>query len=433
MRQLVRQTIGSAIAVAALSALLIWAGQLVSSSHASSPAAATPTPVALTMSTTPSNGFTEVAKVVTPAVVNITTVTMEKVSDSRGVPDEWRERMEEFFGGPGGPFGPRGFRGPQGYGEPREHRGGGQGSGVIVSPDGYILTNNHVIDGARTVTVTLPDKREFSGKIVGADPKTDLAVVKIDGQNLPTVSWGDATKLQVGEYVLPARNPFGLNSTVTLGIVSALGRGHMGISQYEDFIQTDAAINPGNSGGALINTAGELVGINTAIISQTGGYQGVGFAVPASMAKPVFESIVKTGKVVRGHLGVAIQDLTQDLAKSFGLKQAKGALVSSVAEDSPAQRAGLKQGDVIVAYQGKPVEDPAALQREVTHTPVNTKATLKIIRDGREQEVTVTIGEQTETTQVASSESGVDNALAWLEVQSLDLHAARARGLHGKA
>src|SRR5207249_10359463 len=219
-----------------------------------------------------------------------------------------------------------------------------QVSCVIVSPDGYILTNHHMIDGARTVTITLPDKREYSGKIVGADPKTDLAVVKIDGQNLPTVSWGDATKLQVGEYVLAVGNPFGLNSTVTLGIVSALGRGHMGISQYEDFIQTDAAINPGNSGGALVNTKGELVGLNTAIFSQTGGYQGVGFAVPASMAKPVFESLVKTGKVVRGYLGVAIQELTQDLAKSFGLEQAKGALVSSVAEDSPAERAGIKQG-----------------------------------------------------------------------------------------
>ena len=306
------------------------------------------------------------------------------------------------------------------------------GSGVIVSPDGYIITNNHVVDGASELTVTLPDKREFKAKIVGADPKTDLAVIKIDASNLPHVRWGDSSKLQVGEYVLAVGNPFGLNSTVTLGIVSALGRGHMGITQYEDFIQTDAAINPGNSGGALINTAGELVGINTAIISQTGGYQGVGFAVPASMAKPVFESIVKTGKVVRGHLGVAIQDLTQDLAKSFGLKQAKGALVSSVAEDSPAQRAGLKQGDVIVAYQGKPVEDAAALQREVTHTPVNTKATLKIIRDGREQEVTVTIGEQAETVKVAGADFSTENALAGVEVQSLDLQAARELGLHGK-
>ena len=202
MRQLVRQTIGSAIAVAALSTLLIWGIQSLPFSHASSPVASTAVPVTITMNAMPANGFTEVAKAVTPAVVNITTVTGGKVSDSRGVPEELRERMEEFFGGPGGPFSPRGFHGPQapGLGEPREHRGSGLGSGVIVSPDGYILTNNHVIEGARTVTITLPDKREFPGKIVGADPKTDLAVVKIDGQNLPTVSWGDATKLQVGEY-----------------------------------------------------------------------------------------------------------------------------------------------------------------------------------------------------------------------------------------
>ena len=340
-----------------------------------------------------------------------------------------RDPMDEFFRSPFGPFGPFGPQGPM---PPQEPHGGGIGSGVIVSPDGHIITNNHVVDGANELTVTLPDKREFKGKIVGTDPKTDLAVVKIDAPNLPYVRWGDSSKLQVGEYVLAVGNPFGLNSTVTLGIVSALGRGHMGITQYEDFIQTDAAINPGNSGGALINTAGELVGINTAIVSQTGGYQGVGFAVPANMAKPVFESLVKNGKVVRGYLGVAIQDLTQDLAKSFGVKQAKGALVSSVAEDSPAQRAGLKQGDVIVAYQGKPVEDPAALQREVTHTPVNTKATLKVIRDGREQEVTVIIGEQAETVKVASADSSTENALAGLEVQSLDMQTARELGLHGK-
>jgi serine protease Do len=433
MRQLVRQTMGSAIAVAALSALLIWGGQSLSNSHASSPAASMPTPVALTMSPVPSNGFTEVAKAVTPAVVNITTVTVEKVSESRGVPDELRERMEEFFGRPGGPSGPHGFRGPQGPGEPREHRRGGQGSGVIVSPDGYILTNNHVIDGARTVTITLPDKREFSGRIVGADPKTDLAVVKIDGQNLPTVSWGDATKLQVGEYVLAVGNPFGLNSTVTLGIVSALGRGRMGITQYEDFIQTDAAINPGNSGGALVNTKGELVGINTAIFSQTGGYQGVGFAVPTSMSKPIYESLVKNGKVVRGFLGVSIQDLSQDLAKSFGIKDAKGALVSDVKDESPAGQGGLKQGDIITTYQGSTVEDAVALQRQVTKTAVGTKVIVRVIRDGHEKDLTVTIGEQPDTTKVAKAETGVtDYAFAGVAVEDLDRDTAKELGIKGK-
>lgn len=431
MKQLVRQTIGSAIAVAALSGLLIGGGQSLSFSHASSQAVSTPTPVALTMSMAPSNGFTEVAKAVTPAVVNITTVTVGKVSDSRGVPDDLRERMEEFFGGP---FGPRGFRGPQGPGGPPQHRGGGQGSGVIVSSDGYILTNNHVIDGARTVTITLPDKREFTGKIVGADPKTDLAVVKVDGQNLPSISWGDATKLQVGEYVLAVGNPFGLNSTVTLGIVSALGRGRMGITQYEDFIQTDAAINPGNSGGALVNTKGELIGINTAIFSQTGGYQGVGFAVPTSMSKPIYESLVKNGKVVRGFLGVSIQDLNLDLAKSFGIKDAKGALVSDVKEEGPADQAGLKQGDIITTYQGSPVEDAVALQRQVTKTSVGTKVTVRVIRDGHEKDVTVTIGEQAETTKTARAESAeTDYAFAGVAVQDLDRDTAKELGVKGKA
>lgn len=212
------------------------------------------------------------------------------------------------------------------------------GSGVIIGKDGYIITSHHVIEGAAEIVVTLPDKREFKGRVLGTDAQTDLAVIKIEAQDLPSLKWGDSSKLQVGDYVLAIGNPFGLNSTVTLGIVSALGRGHIGITQYEDFIQTDAAINPGNSGGALINTVGELVGINTAILSQTGGYQGVGFAVPSSMAKPVAESLVKMGKVVRGYLGIGLQDITPDLANAFNLKHIKGALVSHVTEESPAER-----------------------------------------------------------------------------------------------
>lgn len=421
---------GLAVGVVALGATLLLGAQPFMASHASeSPAAA---PVAMAPSAvSPAAGFTDVAKAVTPAVVNITTVFTDKGGDARNVPDELRERMEEFFGGPSGP---RGFRGPQGPPESRGRRGGGQGSGVLVSTDGYILTNNHVIDGAREVSVTLPDKREFKGKIVGTDPKTDLAVVKIDGQNLPTVTWGDASKLQVGEYVLAVGNPFGLNSTVTLGIVSALGRGRMGITQYEDFIQTDAAINPGNSGGALVNTKGELVGINTAIFSQTGGYQGVGFAVPTSMSKPIYDSLIKNGKVVRGFLGIGIQDLNSDLAASFGMKEAKGALVSDIREDSPAEHGGLKQGDVIVSYQGSPVEDAVALQRLVTKTPVGTKTTLKLVREGREREVTVTIGEQPDTSKVAKAESmEKDYAFAGVAVQDLDRESARELGLKGKS
>jgi len=378
-----------------------------------------------------SNGFADVAKVVTPAVVNITTVISEKLSDRRNVPDELRERMEEFFGGRENPFDPR--RGPHRPSEPPGHRAGGQGSGVIVSTDGHILTNNHVIDGAHEVTVTLPDKREFKGKIIGADPKTDLAVLKIDGQNLPTVAWGDASTLQVGEYVLAVGNPFGLNSTVTLGIVSALGRGRMGITQYEDFIQTDAAINPGNSGGALVNTRGELVGINTAIFSQTGGYQGVGFAVPTSMGKPIYESLIKTGKVVRGYLGVGIQDLSQDLAKSFNVKQAKGALVSDVKENSPADQAGLKQGDVIISYQSSSVEDAVALQRLVTRSAVGSKVPVMIVRDGREKSLTVIIGEQPDPVKIAAVESsGTEYSFAGLAVQDLDRDMPKELGFTGK-
>lgn len=399
-------------------------------------AIAAPTSAISSSGTEVAPGFPEVAKMVRPAVVNITPaktlVREHKGREGRSPMDQ----MEEFFGfeipkrfGPKhGPFerSPFGERGP--------HRGG-MGSGVIVTPDGYIITNNHVVEGAKEVQVTLPDKREFTGKVIGTDPKTDLAVVKIDGKDLPYVTWGDASKLQVGEYVLAVGNPFGLNSTVTLGIVSALGRGRMGITQYEDFIQTDAAINPGNSGGALVNTKGELVGINTAIFSQTGGYQGVGFAVPTSMAKPVFESLVKTGKVVRGYLGVSIQDLTPDLAKSFGLKDAKGVLISDVTSDGPAEQGGLKQGDVILEFRGTPVDDPAVLQRLVTHTPVGTKATIKVLRDGREKELTVTIGEQPDTIKTAKAEGDTDEhaALAGIEVQPLDRQTARELGLSEKA
>ena len=304
---------------------------------------------------------------------------------------------------------------------------------MIVTQDGYVLTNNHVIEGAKTVTVTLPDKREFTGRIVGSDPKSDIAVVKIDGTQLPTVSWGDSSRLQVGEYVLAVGNPFGLNSTVTLGIVSALGRGHMGITQYEDFIQTDAAINPGNSGGALVNTKGELIGINTAIFSQTGGYQGVGFAVSSGMSKPIYESLVKTGKVVRGYLGIGIQDLNHDLAKSFGVKSSNGAVVTDVKEEGPADKAGIKQGDVILSFQGAPIEDAVTLQRAVTRTAVGSKATVKVLRDGHEQELSVTLAELPDTQQVAKAEiESPDQPLAGLAVQELDRETAQELGLKGK-
>jgi serine protease Do len=433
MRQLVRKTFGIMVGMAVLGTVFFVGSQSFVPFPATGSTASTTT-VAAPVGTLPANGFTEVAKAVTPAVVNITTVIGDKISGRSGQND-LRDRMEEFFGGPNGPLGPK-FRGPQGpQGEPpRGFHGGGQGSGVIVSPDGYVLTNNHVIDSAREVTVTLPDKREFPGKIVGTDPKTDLAVVKIDAKNLPTIPWGDASKLQVGEYVLAVGNPFGLNSTVTLGIVSALGRGRMGITQYEDFIQTDAAINPGNSGGALVNTRGELVGINTAIFSQSGGYQGVGFAVPTSMGQPIYESLLTHGKVVRGYLGIGIQDLNQDLAKSFGVPNGKGALVSDVKEDSPADHAGLQQGDVITSYQAAPVEDAVALQRLVTKTTVGAKVPMKVLRDGHEKEITVTIGEQPGDPKIAKADGEVkEYAFAGVAVQDLDRDTAKELGIKGKA
>jgi serine protease Do len=432
MKQVVARSVGIVVGVAVFGAVAFWAGNYGTDSHASgsgSPVFPSPTVLAANPGVQgPANGFAEVAQSITPAVVNITAASQTTRQDG----SDQRDQMEEFFGFPF-PGKPHGLFPPGELPDPRGgRRGSGMGSGVIVSPDGHILTNNHVVEGAGSLTVTLPDKREFKATVIGADPKTDLAVIKVEARDLPYAVWGDSSKLRVGDYVLAIGNPFGLNSTVTLGIVSAVGRGRMGITQYEDFVQTDAAINPGNSGGALVNTKGELVGINTAIVSQTGGYQGVGFAVPVSMAKPIYDSLVATGKVVRGYLGVGIQDLTQDLAKSFDLKQPRGALVSDVAEDSPAERAGVKQGDVIVGFQGSPVEDAVALQRKVTRTPVGTKATVTLIRGGREMDLSVTVGEQPGPVKVAGANQGSNHALAGLEVQSLDQRTARELGIPAK-
>ncbi len=413
---------GLAVAVA-LAGLMAWGTWSSPHFHAST-ASAGQAAASAQLPQANGNGFAEVAKAVTPAVVNITASARAERSARRGEPqEEGRDRAEEFFGSPFGPNGPRGRGGP---GAPRE----GMGSGVIVTPNGYILTNNHVVAGATELTVSLPDKREFKAKLIGADPKTDLAVIKVEARDLPTVDWGDSGTLQVGEYVLAVGNPFGLNSTVTLGIVSALGRGRMGITQYEEFIQTDAAINPGNSGGALVNANGQLVGINTAIFSQSGGSEGVGFAVPTSLAKPIYESIVKTGRVVRGYLGIGIQDLNKDLAKSFGLEDLKGALVSEVKDESPADKGGLKSGDVIVRYQNLPIDDAVALQRQVTKTPVGTAAAVRVIRDGREHDLTVTIGEQPDAVKTARAETDLgEHALAGLAVQELDQASARQLGV----
>ncbi|MDC4223862.1 MAG: DegQ family serine endoprotease [Candidatus Manganitrophus sp.] len=322
--------------------------------------------------------------------------------------------------------------------EPRQRRSQGLGSGVIVDPSGVIITNNHVIEKADEVEVLLADKREFKGKVIGSDPKSDLAIVKIDAENLPTVPWGDSNQLQVGEYVLAVGNPFGLNQTVTMGIVSAVGRANVGIADYEDFIQTDAAINPGNSGGALVNRRGELVGINTAIFSRTGGYMGIGFAVPSEMAKSIKESLVKSGKVVRGWLGVSIQEVTPQLAKEFGLKEAKGALISDVLPDSPAETAGIQRGDILLAVDGKEVENTAQLRKWVAGTAVGKKIRLTLFRDNKEKQIELSPGEQPQEVAQAGGEkeeAEASSALKGAQVRNLTPDAARAlnlpKGLQG--
>jgi len=281
-----------------------------------------------------------------------------------------------------------------GFQMPREQRERSLGSGVIVRPDGYILTNNHVIEGATEIKVFLPDKRELKGKVVGSDPKTDIAVVKIDAHDLPTLSMGDSSKIQVGDLAFAIGDPFGVGETATMGIVSATGRNGLDIEDYEDFIQTDAAINPGNSGGALVDARGELIGINTAIITGGGGgNQGVGFAIPINMAHRVMDQIMTHGKVVRGYLGVMIQEVTPDLAKAFKVPEGKGALIGDVSAAGPAEKAGLEKGDVIEQLNGQTVESINELRLQIASMSPGTVTHLKILRNGEERDVAVTLGE----------------------------------------
>lgn len=347
----------------------------------------------------------EVTAAVKPAVVNISSTKTIKLSGMQS-PFFDDPFFRRFFGDEFGPFE-----------RPREHKQSGLGSGVIVDKDGYILTNNHVIRDADEIKVKLSDKREFKGKVVGTDSKTDLAVIKIDSNHLPVIKLGDSEKLKVGETVIAIGNPFGLNQTVTSGIVSATGRANVGIADYEDFIQTDAAINPGNSGGALVNVKGELVGINTAIFSTSGGYQGIGFAIPSSMAKVVMDNLIKKGKVVRGWLGVSIQPVTPDLAKQFDIKDDKGALVGDVVEEGPAEKAGIKSGDVIIEFDGREVSDPSSLRNSVAGTPPGKKVTLKIIRDGKMQKIDMNVAELPAELQKLHGE--FDNLLKGVMVQGL--------------
>ena len=397
-----------------------------------SPLAGDPSATAAGVPPAMAQGFSEIVKRVTPAVVNIAvTGGSEGGRGRRPLPPG------PFGGPPGGPPGdepggelptPPPMPPPGPHGRPDQSAG----SGVILDPNGYIVTNNHVVEGATQITVTLSDRREFSAKIIGTDPKTDLAVVKIEAKDLPSVKWAEYEKLQVGDLVLAIGSPFGLSSTVTLGIISALGRGNVGIADYEDFIQTDAAINPGNSGGALVNMNGDLIGINTAIFSRTGGSEGIGFAIPSSIALDIVDSLQKTGKVVRGWMGVAIQEITPALAKSFKLpEQRKGVLISDVNENGPSHAAGVKRGDVVVAFNGKEVQSVSQLRNLVARTVVGKDAQIKILREGKEQTLSVRVAERPSDEMLAKKEPAPqkeqgetikppDNVLASLKVQSLD-------------
>jgi serine protease Do len=365
-------------------------------------------------------GFAPVVKSVVPAVVNISSSKVVRTPN-------------QFSGGQMDPFF-RQFFGEEGEGRfniPRERREQSLGSGVIISPEGYILTNNHVVDGATNVKVMLSDKREFKAAVVGTDPKTDIAVLKIDGSSYPSVTIGDSSKVQVGDYALAIGDPFGVGQTVTMGIVSATGRTNLGIEDYEDFIQTDAPINPGNSGGALVNDRGELVGINTAILSHgSGGNQGIGFAVPVNLARNVMDQILAHGKVTRAYMGIVPQDVTPALAKQFGSNETKGALVGDVSADSPAAKAGLKRGDIILELNGKQINGSNDLRMSISMMQPDTTVTLKVQREGSQKEMAVKLAELPTPQEESSNEKGSsDGALEGVEVQSLDAQTAKQLGL----
>jgi serine protease Do len=308
------------------------------------------------------------------------------------------------------------------------------GSGVIVDKSGYILTNNHVINGADELVVKLHDGSEVAAKVIGRDPASDLAVIKVNADNLQPAELGDSGELRVGEWVLAVGDPFGLSDTITSGIVSAKGRSNVHIAQYEDFIQTDAAINPGNSGGPLVDLDGRVVGINTAIASRTGGNMGVGFAIPINMAKTVMHSLIGTGHVTRGWLGIAIQALDPGLSKSFKYESTKGALVAQVENGSPADKAGIQQGDIITSFEGKPVANPSELRNQVADTAPGTKADLKVFRNGTEKQLTVRIGELNGETLAAATTSTRNQDTAdelGLTVENLTPDMARKLGYSG--
>jgi Do/DeqQ family serine protease len=327
----------------------------------------------------PGPDFSAIARRATPAVVNISALQVYRTERSPFFSDPF---FREFFGRD------LPFRVPQ------EERKTSLGSGVIVDAGGLIVTNNHVIEHAKQIAITLADRRRFKATLVGTDPVTDIAVVRVQAKDLPTLPWGDSAKARVGEYVVAIGNPFQLNQTVTMGIISATGRSNVGIVDYEDFIQTDAAINPGNSGGALVDTRGQLIGINTAIYSETGGYQGIGFAVPAELARTVVEQLAQKGRVVRGWVGITrIADVNDETAARLGVAANQGALVMELLRRSPADRAGLQPGDVVVAVDGRAVDSAAQLRNELARAAVGSEIRLSLLREGRRTELRVHVEE----------------------------------------
>lgn len=368
----------------------------------------------------PSNSsYAPVLKTVLPSVVNISSSKVVKAGPEMNM--QMDPFFRQFFGGEGSPFS-----------APKDRREKSLGSGVIISPEGYILTNNHVVEGASDVRVTLSDKRELEAKIIGTDPKTDVAVLKIDASNLKPITFGDSSKVEVGDTALAIGDPFGVGQTVTKGIISATGRGNLGIEDYEDFIQTDAPINPGNSGGALINDRGELVGINTAIISHgSGGSQGIGFAVPVNLAHQVMDQILKNGKVVRAYIGILPQDMTSEMAKAFGEKEARGVVVGDVTPNSPAQEGGVQRGDIILQVNGKPVTDSNQLRMSISMMQPGTDVRLQVMRNGSEKDLSLKLKEM--PTETAKTESNGDDestkALQGVEVENLTPHTAEQLGL----
>jgi serine protease Do len=381
-------------------------------------------------------------KRVMPTVVNVAVVQQVKSSGFPFGGDSGDEGQGQGPGmgpqGPGGsPFGPGNPFGGDPFEQfrhffgqiPHEYKEHGLGSGVIVSPDGYILTNDHVVGHADEIHVTLLDKREFTAKVIGKDQKTDLALIKIDtNQQLPYAALGDSGKSQVGDPVMAIGSPFGFTLSVTSGIISAKGRALGG--NYDDFIQTDASINPGNSGGPLFNTNGQVIAINTAIYSSTGANNGIGFAIPINLAKSVMEQLKEHGKVVRGWLGVEIQEVTPDLAKSFGLSVPNGALVAGVESDGPAAKAGIERGDIIVKYDGQTVHDEHELPEMVAATPIGKRVPIEVIRNGKHVTLDANIAVLKEQ-QIASAENPGEAGASWgLQVRDLTPELAQQLGLH---